>query len=154
VHLSAGAVIKEISPTSNRKLTAKVHHLLSQAVAEGKQVDFNTLDNEIGHIIDQEDNDEVEVDFSVGDTIGKVLALIKQVRSCFIYFMLLTSLYQIRMSPQARAFFQDCCRNSGQPEYALLLWIRTRWASVHKALSRVLELDKVCSFLFHQADLI
>ncbi|KAJ6508646.1 hypothetical protein C8R45DRAFT_968129 [Mycena sanguinolenta] len=46
------------------------------------------------------------------------------------------------MSPQAREFFKACCVQVGLTPLELLLWVRTRWASLYKCLSRTLELRK------------
>ncbi|KAF5371935.1 hypothetical protein D9757_011488 [Collybiopsis confluens] len=142
VHLSAGAVIKEISPTSNRALMKKIRQALFQAEIEGKEVDLDALDCELAEMLGpdgdmtgdgEDDDDDV---FSVGDTIGKVLAFIKQ----------------IRMSPQARAYFKECCKNCEHDERELLLWIRTRWASLEKALRRLTDLQRPVNLFIQTAD--
>ena len=43
---------------------------------------------------------------------------------------LLGLIVQIRKSPQARAFFKRMCRESNIPEHDLVLFVRTRWASM------------------------
>ncbi|KAJ7467625.1 hypothetical protein FB451DRAFT_1177991 [Mycena latifolia] len=48
----------------------------------------------------------------------------------------------VRMSPQAREFFKKCCVQVSVPQLKLLLWVCTRWGSLYKCLSRVLELRK------------
>jgi hypothetical protein len=50
---------------------------------------------------------------------------------------------QIRASPQARAFFKKSCHQVEVPILQLLLWIRTRWASLYTFLDRLLILKKV-----------
>ena len=47
------------------------------------------------------------------------------------------------MSPQARTFFKSSCTQVGVKPLELLLWIRTRWASLYKFLDRLLSLRKV-----------
>jgi hypothetical protein len=54
---------------------------------------------------------------------------------------------QIRSSPQATAFFNQCCRQAGIQELKLMQWICTRWASMHNFLKRMLVLQKVGSFV-------
>ncbi|KAJ6616169.1 hypothetical protein B0H10DRAFT_1949372 [Mycena sp. CBHHK59/15] len=75
-------------------------------------------------------------EWTAGDAVGKILALIKQ----------------IRMSPQARAFFKQCCVQVGVRELELLLWVRTRWASLYKCLDRALELRKAIDQFVRIAD--
>lgn len=80
VHLSAGAVIKEISPTSNGPLMKKIEQAVQQAEFNGNSVDFKALEVEISSVLGSDDNGDSENnDFTVGDTIGKALALVKQV---------------------------------------------------------------------------
>ena len=50
---------------------------------------------------------------------------------------------QIHASPQAQAFFKKSCRQVEVPILQLLLWIRTRWASLYTFLDRLLMLKKV-----------
>ena len=50
---------------------------------------------------------------------------------------------QIRASPQARAFFVKSCQQVEVPILQLLLWIRTRWASLYVFLDRLLILKMV-----------
>ena len=58
LHLGAGHFIKVVSPTSGRSFANKIN-----------DDDDNSGDN----------SDSLEVEFSVGDTIGKSLALVNQV---------------------------------------------------------------------------
>ncbi|KAG2755213.1 hypothetical protein P692DRAFT_20695937, partial [Suillus brevipes Sb2] len=67
-------------------------------------------------------DDDDDNTFDTGDSLGKALALIEQ----------------IRKSPQARAFFRKACKEENVPELELLQWIRTRWASLYKCLDRML----------------
>ncbi|KAJ6555997.1 hypothetical protein B0H19DRAFT_1262118 [Mycena capillaripes] len=46
------------------------------------------------------------------------------------------------MSPQTRKFFKNCCMQVGVSPLELLLWVRTRWASLYGCLSLALELRK------------
>ena len=47
------------------------------------------------------------------------------------------------MSPQARTFFKSSCVQVGIKPLELVLWIRTRWASLYKFIDRLLNLRKV-----------
>ncbi|KAJ8516962.1 hypothetical protein ONZ45_g5790 [Pleurotus djamor] len=72
----------------------------------------------------------------MADALGKILALVKQVR----------------LSPQARAYFQKCCRLTGTPPATLITWVRTRWASLHAFLTRVLALKDAVNQFVNTAD--
>jgi hypothetical protein len=47
------------------------------------------------------------------------------------------------MSPQAKMFFRSSCTQVGVEPRELLLWVRTRWASLYKFLDRILTLRRV-----------
>lgn len=105
IHLAAGAVIKEVSPTSNYTLMKKIHKAFQKA--EGKVVDLDALDAELGKLLDvsedsggDDDRDLEDSEFSFGDTIGKVLALIKQVMLCPISFAVNPLLYRFACLPK------------------------------------------------------
>lgn len=137
VHLGAGHFIRIVSPTSARTLARKIKKTLENGQLDDTtnplEQDAGDADDEANNEANNEDADEDAVDFTVGDTIGKSLALIKQIRS----------------SPQATAFFRECCRQAGVPELALIQWIRTRWASMHNFLERMLILQKVSIRIFN-----
>jgi hypothetical protein len=59
---------------------------------------------------------------------------------------------QIRMSPQARAFFHKLCREIGLPELELKKYVRTRWASLFNVLDRFLELQPAVARFIQLAD--
>ncbi|KAF5336641.1 hypothetical protein D9758_015942 [Tetrapyrgos nigripes] len=81
------------------------------------------------------DLDEID-EFAPGDVVGKVLALIRQ----------------ICVSPQAHAYFRKCCISTNNRPLELRLWIRTRWASLHDALDRVIVLEKAIILFTQTAD--
>nr|GAT45730.1 predicted protein [Mycena chlorophos] len=58
-----------------------------------------------------------QIEWTAGDTLGKALALVKQV--------------SVSM---ATAFLKKCCRQAEVPELALKLWIRKRWGSMYAFL--------------------
>lgn len=53
---------------------------------------------------------------------------------------------QIRASPQAKAFFRQCCKEEGIPIRELIKWVRTRWGSMHDLVERLIECRKVLTF--------
>lgn len=80
INLAAGHFLMAVSPTSSRKLLKKI-----KAAVKRSDIDFDALDVSLDGI-DYEGADECEEDddeddeFGVGDSIGKALALVKQVR--------------------------------------------------------------------------
>ncbi|KAG2747616.1 hypothetical protein P692DRAFT_20736100 [Suillus brevipes Sb2] len=108
LHLAAKHFVEEVAPTP----ASVLHKKAAQAEAE-------------------EDEDEESVEFEVGDTVGKALAFVAQVRK----------------SPQARVFLQKCCAEVNEPPLELLRWVRTRWASLFNMLERVFKLRKVSHLL-------
>ena len=154
IHLGAGHFIKTVSPTSTPALMKKIKRAFHNAQMHGETVDLDALDTglsgfdeaaDIGSDQDDDGDDEESPDFGVGDTIGKALALVKQVgqlhSNSIIY---INSASQIRSSPQARTFFNKSCKQADVPILELMLWVRTRWASMHSFLTRMLLLQKVC----------
>lgn len=89
VHLVAGHFIDRVSPTSQRRVLAKVKRAFKKAgVADDalESVDLNILNAELagldddGDSADEEDEDEEdEGEFTAGDAVGKALALVNQV---------------------------------------------------------------------------
>lgn len=117
----------------------------------------------VGHLVkeiglkashDSTDENGVEVDSAPDEqsddmarSLSKALGLTKQV-SFFALNVMRRELIrsQIRMSPQARAFFESTCEQVGITPLGLILWIRTRWASLYQFLDRFISLRKVFSF--------
>jgi hypothetical protein len=104
VHLGAGAFIRDVSPTSNKAILKKIRRALFSAEETGQSVDLDALDADLagvmrGDVQDEvggEDDDDGDGDEgSVGDVVGKALALIKQVFACQ-YFVLLDTEGYIR----------------------------------------------------------
>jgi hypothetical protein len=117
LHLGARHFVEEVAPMS-------AHAVLKKVQGVDVRSDDEYIEEELG-TLDDEDNDGGS--FTVGDTVGKALALVTQ----------------IRKSPQARAFFRRCCQEVGAPPLELLTWIRTRWASLFTFLDRMILLREV-----------
>lgn len=126
IHLAAGHFISKIAPSAVPKLLSG---------PKGATPDW-------GKDHDDGDTDDDTIGDDLADTIGKALALVKQVRHLSFFIPLLITL-QIRKSPQARVFFKQCCREAQLPSLELVQWVRTRWASMHAFLNRALVLQKV-----------
>jgi hypothetical protein len=69
------------------------------------------------------------VDFELGDTVGKLLAFVNQVRVS---------------SEGIREYLAHCCRLQDVKPIELLLWVRSRWGSLSHCLEVVLLVQKVC----------
>ncbi|KIK80137.1 hypothetical protein PAXRUDRAFT_159450 [Paxillus rubicundulus Ve08.2h10] len=80
---------------------------------------------------DNEEVNEVE-DFEPGDLLGKVLALITQVR----------------LSPQAKAYFAMVCKEEGLKPLELIKWIHTHWGSMCDLLECLIQNKSVSSFIY------
>jgi len=153
IHLGAGHFIKTVSPTSTPALMKKINRAFCNTQMHDETVNLDALDAGLsgfgeeydGNDQDDDGDDEESSEFGVGDTIGKALALVKQVgqlhSNSIIY---INSALQIRSSPQARTFFNKSCKQADVPILELMLWIHTRWASMHSFLARMLLLQKVC----------
>ena len=91
IDLAACHFIQDISTSSTQKIVKKIKHAL-QDVAVGDTVDLNTLNAHLAaggfdsddDLDGEEDGDEENfTDFDVADSIGKALALVKQVSPQF-----------------------------------------------------------------------
>jgi hypothetical protein len=89
IHVGAGHFIQVVSPTSARVLVMKIKKAFRDAQLDDDNIDFDALEADLGGDIDDNDNadandnnedaDDEAADFTIGDTIGKSLALVKQV---------------------------------------------------------------------------
>ena len=68
------------------------------------------------------------VDFEPGDTLGKLLAFVNQVRMS---------------SEDAREYLAHSCRMHNIKPIELRLWVRSRWGSLTHCLSATLQVQKV-----------
>lgn len=73
------------------------------------------------------------VDYDPGDTVGKVLAFVNQVRMS---------------SEGVREYLAHACTFQGIKPMELRLWVRTRWGSLSDCLESVLEVHNVCRSTF------
>ena len=97
VHLGAGHFIKVVSPTSACTLVKKIRKAFHDAQLDDDNIDFDALEADLGgddndeqdeddtNNADNEAGDEAAMYFTVGDTIGKSLALVKQVSTSQYY---------------------------------------------------------------------
>jgi hypothetical protein len=132
IHLASKAFIEEICPTPSRFKKKKVRKAGLMADEDNNEFedDDEVLDDEEAWLaslvnnapgIEGEEVDE-DIDFDPGDLLGKVLALVNQVRA----------------SPQARVFFATMCQEEKLTPLELIKWIRTRWGSMYDLIDHVL----------------
>jgi hypothetical protein len=79
------------------------------------------------------------VDFEPGDTLGKLLAFVNQVRMS---------------SQDARDYLAHACSMHNIKPIELRLWVRSRWGSLTHCLSAALEVQKVCYLFIYPAPLV
>jgi len=73
------------------------------------------------------------VDFDPGDTLGKTLALVNQIRM---------SSYGVR------EYLAHACAMCEVKAIELLLWVRSRWGSLSHCLESTLKIQKVCFCMY------
>ncbi|KAF8976837.1 hypothetical protein BDQ17DRAFT_1417641 [Cyathus striatus] len=124
LHLAAKHFVETIVPTTSTAITKKVRAALKKSSHRG-DLDLDELDHELAEInLDEPDtdgnseSDNEDFSFHPGDSLGKALALVKQ----------------IRKSPQAHTFFKSTCTQVDIDPLELLLWVRTRWALLYQFL--------------------
>ena len=116
LHLAVKHFVQTIAPHSHKKCGAACDEYKSNSASDGNDNNDN-------------DNDDHAVD--VGNSLGKAIALVKQ----------------IQKSPQARAFFcAMCCQVKIKP-LELLLWIWTCWGSLFTFLEQFINLKAVHELL-------
>jgi hypothetical protein len=88
VHLAAGHFITTVSPTSSRRLLNKIRKAYKKAQpndnVDEELAELDEEDGDEGDEGDKDGEDEEGTNFDLSDTIGKALALVKQVL-CFLY---------------------------------------------------------------------
>jgi hypothetical protein len=132
IHCASRAFVNKVGPTPMGPVKSA---LSSKLAADASDEDdyYDTL-----NLADDDNNDFPDTavddiltaeDFDPADLLGKILAFINQVRS----------------SPQARSFFHKLCEDEKLPPLQLLKWVRTRWASLHDLITRLLDVRPACN---------
>jgi hypothetical protein len=85
LHIACKRFVKAIAPASLAAICKKVKDVLQKASANG-ELDLHQYDSKLMDIglesdgdPDNNESDNTDTEFSSGDTLGKVLALVKQV---------------------------------------------------------------------------
>ncbi|KIK78943.1 hypothetical protein PAXRUDRAFT_16598 [Paxillus rubicundulus Ve08.2h10] len=138
MHLAAKAFLQEICPNSqfkrsngnNGKETGAEDENENEAGEADDEDWVNAMQSE-EPATEGEEVEEVE-EFEPGDLLGKVLALINQVR----------------ISPQAQTYFETVCKEEGLTPLQLIKWIRTQWGSMYDLIEHLVTnqaaVDKFC----------
>lgn len=121
IHCAVRAFIQALDPTPASKIKSILVDKYQESLLEGDANEGNQ---------GPQDPEEA-AEYLPGDVLGKILALIEQIRA----------------SPQARAFFVICCIEERIEPLELKRWVRTRWASLFDLLERILKVQKV-KFVF------
>ena len=61
----------------------------------------------------------------------------------YVLGKLLAFIEQVRASRQAQAYFFKMCGQESLKKLSLVIWVRTRWASLYDLLERAIESQKV-----------
>ncbi|KAJ8457093.1 hypothetical protein ONZ45_g18454 [Pleurotus djamor] len=149
VHLAASHLVSDIAPTTTLNIIKKARSALGK-IGKKKQTDLDAIASAIENFAiddDYDDDDDDDGDDNgppdggdeaaeVADALGKALSLVKQ----------------IRLSPQARAYFARCCVYTNIAPLVLLTWVRTRWASLAAFLERLIFLRPAVNHFIQTAD--
>ena len=143
MHRAAFHFIKALGVPSREARTSK--HKRTQNADEVDNTEGGDTENDVNDDIDvsmdidaSTDDAEgmaemFEVNFEPGDTIGKLLAFVNQVRMS---------------SEDVREYLAHSCRIQNITPIELRLWVRSRWGSLSHCLSATLEVQKVCCCCF------
>lgn len=153
LNLAAKRVLEAFAPTP--------HHVLAKRKGARAAKPADVDQDEINGDEEQEENGELDenelVNFKSSDLLGKAHAFVTQAcphsKRLLCHVVSDSSHSQVRLSPQARAFFSEQCLAAKVPQLELLKWCRTRWSSASDMIERLLQLRPVCatllSWVFH-----
>jgi hypothetical protein len=147
MHRAAYSFIKALGVPSLMTVKRKISKTAGNREAEGghenEDDDFEKLEGDEADVdISMEieaDPDDTEamaattiVDYDPGDTLGKLMAFVNQVRMS---------------SEGVREYLMQCCAMHKLSPIELLLWIRTRWGSLTHCLEKTISIQKVSSIM-------
>ena len=134
IHLAASSFCRALGIPSQQSVNRRLHGTVNtDDDGENDDGDDDDIDTTIEIEATPDDIDAIAAanvtDFDPGDVVGKLLALIAQVRQC---------------SETSEKYLLKCCIDNGGCEYELKLWVRTRWGSLAHCFARALEQRQVC----------
>src|SRR5712691_6371946 len=143
MHRAAFHFVRELSVPSTRKGKYKSRTEDADGDdAEGDLMGDDNPDIDISMDIDASADDAeammatTVVNFDIGDTLGKLLAFINQVRMS---------------SEGVREFLAEMCIMHHIKPIELRLWVRTRWGSLFDCLKSALQIQKVCLLVWNSS---
>jgi hypothetical protein len=139
MHRAAFHFIKALGIPSRTKGKGKRVQTADEDEQDDAEDDENMIDDNEGDIDTSMDIDAAAesaedmaetlvVDFEPGDTLGKLIAFVNQVRIS---------------SEGVREYLGHACRTHNVKAIELRLWVRSRWGSLTHCLSATLEVQKV-----------
>ena len=134
MHRAAYHFIQALGMPSMAKIKRKVSRKKGEVDDEEESDDDEDTDIDISMAIEADADDPeamaalADVDYDIGDTLGKLMAFVNQ----------------LRMSSEGTReyLFRMCIMQNIKP-IELLLWIRTRWGSLTHCLESTLTVQKV-----------
>ena len=133
-HVSTKHFIVALNIPSLKKTKRQIHGGSSKLTQAEDEDEFNEdydVDTSMDIEASTEDSDAIldtlVVDFTAGDTLGKVLAFVNQIRLC---------------GEDTQKYLTILCVNDGYQPLKIKLWVQTHWGSVADCFGHVLELHK------------
>jgi hypothetical protein len=142
MHRAAYHFIKALGVPSKMKIKRKIHRNDAHEPGDEGEEDENEEDDIDVSTAIEADADDTEamaattvVDYDPGDTLGKLMAFVNQVRMS---------------SEEVRDYLSRTCIVQDVKPIEILLWIRTRWGSLSNCIEATLSVQKVRCHLWHQ----
>ena len=141
IHIMAAHFIKKLNIQGLQSTKCALSHNYSTTLQNR-----DNLDDEYGKDFDVETCMEAEAspteaeailgaystDFVAGDTVGKLMAFISQIRAS---------------SEVTWDYLCELCQSNNCPTWEIKLWIHTRWGSLSDCFCVVLGLQYICAFI-------
>jgi hypothetical protein len=93
VHIASKHFVEKVAPTPPKPLNKKIWQLLDQACESG-EINKDEVNKVLSTLGEEEKDDscaETDLEWTAGDAVGKLLALIKQVSACVMKYSELTT---------------------------------------------------------------
>ena len=128
INCASWAFITKIGPM---QMTSIREALSSKPATDDTNEDDSTFEEkeEVGTAENTTDDAADTEEFDPADLLGKILALVNQVRS----------------SLQARTYFHKLCQDENLPPLQLLKWVCTCWASLYDLINHLLDMCMDCN---------
>ena len=139
MHRAAYHFIKALGIPSTKKTKQKIHQNDGEEPEdEGEDEEEDDIDVSMAIEADADDAEAMAattvVNYDPGDTLGKMMAFVNQVRMS---------------SEEVRDYLSRTCTVQSLTPIEILLWIRTRWGSLSHCIEVTLSIQKVRYGLCH-----